>query len=115
MFPDVFCNAACNLQSAEERCVPRIEVGAGRFGDERRVFLEDGGESVVVGLYKDIECCGRGFNEFGVDDIRDEVGEVDGGKAAEGALSCRRCWGRFKVERSEDGEVVGGREWGARD
>ena len=72
-------------------------------------------ESVVVELYEVVECCGRGFNEFGVDDIRDKVGEADGGKAAKGALSCRRCWGRFKVERSEDGEVVGGREWGARD
>ena len=106
MFPDGFCSAACNLQSAEERCVPRIEVGAGRFGDERRVFLEDGGESVVVGLYEVVECCGRGFNEFGVGDIRDKVDEVDGGKAAEGALSCRRCWGGFKVERSENGQVV---------
>ena len=72
MFPDVFCSAACNLQSAEERCVPRIEVGAGRFGDERRVFLEDGGESVVVGLYEVVECCGRGLmsSEWMISEIK---------------------------------------------
>jgi len=58
-FPDVFCCAGCDLESAEERCVPRIEVGAGGFGDEWRVVVKDGRQSVVVGLYEILECCRR--------------------------------------------------------
>ncbi len=51
----------------------------GRFGDEWCVFFEDGRQSVIVRLYKVLERCGWVFDEFGVADVGDKLGEVDGG------------------------------------